>query len=51
VVVPIHEVVKHFRIEFQNYGKRKKRFELVYVVDGSLLKRKSSQWKLKVKKL
>lgn len=51
LVVPIHEVVKHFRIEFQNYGKRKKKFELVYVVDGALLKTKSSQWKLKVRSL
>jgi len=51
VVVPIHEVVKHFRIEFQNYGKRKKKFELVYVVDGSLLKKNSSRWKLKVRHL
>ena len=49
VVVPIHEVVKHFRIEFQNYEKRKKKFELVYVVDGALLKKKSSFWKLKVR--
>jgi hypothetical protein len=51
VVVPVNEVVRHFRIEFQNYAKRKKKFELVYVVDGSLLKRKSRQWNLKVRRL
>lgn len=48
--VPEDEIVKYFRIEFQNFAKRKENFELVYVVQGELLAERSASWKLKVLK-
>lgn len=48
--VPINEIIKNFHIEFQNYAKRRKRFELVYAVEGSTLDKNSKKWKLKVTK-
>lgn len=48
--VPEIEVIRHFRIEFQNFGKRKTNFEVVYVVSGELLYKNSNEWKIKVTK-
>lgn len=41
------DILDHFRIEFQNFGKRKKSFEIVYVIDSSILFRNRRKWKLK----
>lgn len=41
------DLLNHFRIEFQNFGKRKKDFEVVYVVDASLLFQNQRRWKMK----
>lgn len=45
--VPLPDVLKHFDIEFQNFGRRKKRFELVYRIKGSVLAAHRKRWKLK----
>lgn len=45
--VPLADILKYFRIEFQNFGKRKSRFEVVYVVDAKPLKKFKRKWKLK----
>ncbi len=45
--VNIGDVLKYFHLEFQNFGKRKKNFELVYVVDAASLFRNAKKWKLK----
>lgn len=47
IEVPVPEVLRCFRKEFQNFGRRKKLFELVYAVDGMLLWKKRKAWKLK----
>lgn len=46
--VPQKEILSFFRIEFQNFGQRKKKFEIVYVIDAALLHRNRKKWKLKV---
>ncbi len=48
--VPIKDIIKYFKIEFQNYTKRRKLFELIYVVKGIDLSKNSKKWKLKIKK-
>ena len=48
--VPVKDVLQHFDVEFQNFGQRKKRFEIVYAVRGGALARFSAKWKLKVRK-
>lgn len=45
--VPLNEVLKHFDIEFQNFGRRKKQFEIVYCVKGSTLAKYGKRWRLK----
>lgn len=50
LTVPVKDVLEHFDIEFQNFGRRKKQFELVYCVRGSALVRYKKQWRLKVEK-
>lgn len=45
--VPLNEVLKHFDIEFQNFGRRKKQFEIVYCVNGSTLAKYGKRWRLK----
>lgn len=45
--VPIQDVIKHFDIEFQNFGRRKKQFEIVYCVKGSTLAKYGKRWLLK----
>lgn len=47
ISVSIKDLLQHFDIEFQNFGRRKKRFEIVYCVKGSLLAKYSKRWKLK----
>lgn len=48
LAVPIKDLLSHFDIEFQNFGRRKKQFEVVYCVKGSVLKKYSRRWRLKV---
>lgn len=48
--VPLSDIKKHFMLEFQNFSKRKKRFEIVYLVRGADLYRSSKKWKIKMKK-
>ncbi|MGE4133327.1 MAG: hypothetical protein AB7F86_16915 [Bdellovibrionales bacterium] len=47
ISVPMADVLKHFDIEFQNFGRRKKQFEIVYCVKGSILAKYGKKWKLK----
>lgn len=51
MIVPVNDIVNHFDIEFQNFGRRKKQFEIVYCVKGSLLNRFSRRWRLKVRRM
>ncbi len=46
--IPIKDILKNFRVEFQNFGKRKTKFEIVYVVDATLLYRNRKKWKVKI---
>ena len=46
--VPLKDVVELFDIEFQNFGRRKKQFEVVYCVKGSTLVKHSKRWRLTV---
>lgn len=48
LVVPIQDVIKHFDIEFQNFGRRKKQFEIVYCVKGSTLAKNGKRWRMKI---
>lgn len=48
--VPIQDVMKHFDIEFQNFGRRKKQFEIDYRVKGSVLAQQKDKWKLRVQR-
>ena len=48
--VPLKDVLEYFDIEFQNFGRRKKQFEIVYCVKGSILAAQSERWKLKTTK-
>jgi hypothetical protein len=48
MTVPVSEIAKHFDLEFQNFSSRKKRFEIVYRVKGSVLKKFNKTWKLKM---
>lgn len=43
----IGDILKNFHLEFQNFGKRKKSFELVYAIDAATLLLNSKKWKLK----
>ena len=45
------EILDYFRLEFQNFSKRKTSFEIVYVVDSILLYKNRRKWKLKVDSL
>lgn len=47
VSVPLKDVLEYFDIEFQNFGRRKKQFEIVYCVKGSTLAKHGKRWKLK----
>lgn len=48
--IPIKDILNYFDLEFQNFSRRKKKFELVYRVKGSLLLKNSKKWGLKVGK-
>jgi len=48
VTVPVQDVIKHFDVEFQNFGRRRKQFEIVYCVKGALLSKRAKVWKMKV---
>jgi hypothetical protein len=48
ISVPLNDVLKYFDIEFQNFGARKKKFEIVFRVKGSILAKKIKAWKMKV---
>jgi hypothetical protein len=50
MTVPLKDVIEHFEIEFQNFGRRKKQFEIVYCVRGSVLGKNSKKWDLKIGK-
>ena len=45
--VPLEDILKYFTIEFQKFAQRKKNFEIVYVIDASILFRLAKRWKLK----
>lgn len=45
--VPLADLIDHFRLEFQNFGKRKTSFEIVYVVEASRLYKNRRKWKLR----
>ncbi len=49
--VPLDDVINHFDIEFQNFSRRKKQFEIVYRVKGSLLSKYKRKWRLSVRRL
>lgn len=46
--VPIADILQYFSLEFQNYSKRKERFEIVYLVDSFTMGKKKTTWNLKV---
>lgn len=46
----IEEILKYFKVEFQDFGKRKDDFQLVYRVKGKDLCENKDRWGLKVKK-
>lgn len=48
IEVSQEDILSKFRIEFQNFGRRKKSFEIVYVVDAGILHKQRKKWKLKV---
>ncbi len=50
LAVPIQDVIKHFDIEFQNFGRRKKQFEIVYCIKGSTLAKYGKRWRLKLQR-
>lgn len=49
--VPLADLKRYSILEFQNFSKRKKSFQIVYIVKGSDLHRCSKKWKVKMKKL
>lgn len=51
IQVPLSDLLDKFTIEFQNFSMRKKQFEIVYVVDSSVLFKSATKWKLKSKRL
>jgi hypothetical protein len=48
--VPVEDILNHFIIEFQNYSKRRDRFEVTYLVHGKILLENKDSWKLQVSK-
>lgn len=48
--VPLADLKRYFILEFQNFSKRKKSFEIVYIARGSDLHHCSKKWKMKIKK-
>lgn len=50
ISVPVEDVLKYFDTEFQNFSQRKKQFEIVYRVQGSILAQQKTKWRLKVRR-
>lgn len=48
--VPIDEILSHFVIEFQNYSKRRDRFEVTYLVHGKVFLDNKDRWKMRISK-
>jgi hypothetical protein len=48
--LPTREILQKFSIEFQNFGKRKKQFKIVYAVNALTLRKNAKKWKLKTTK-
>lgn len=48
--VPVKDLLDFFDIEFQNFGRRKKQFEIVYRVKGSTLAKNGKRWRMKVRR-
>jgi hypothetical protein len=48
--VPINEILNNFVIEFQNYSKRRDRFEVTYLVHGKTLLENKGSWKMQISK-
>lgn len=48
--VPIEDILNNFVIEFQNYSKRRDRFEVTYLIHGKVLLDNKDRWKLQVSK-
>jgi len=46
--VPLKDILEYFDIEFQNFSRRKKQFEIVYCVKGSTLAKNGKKWRIKV---
>ncbi len=49
--IPLTDIKKYCIVEFQNFSKRKKSFEIVYIVKGSDLCRHAKKWKMQTKEL
>jgi ABC-type multidrug transport system ATPase subunit len=45
------DLVKKFRLEFQNFGKRKRLFEIVYVISSDELSKNRKKWKFVTKRI
>lgn len=50
IQVSVEDIVKNFDIEFQNFSKRKRQFEIVYGVKGSVLLKFAEAWRFKVRR-
>lgn len=50
LTVPLGDVVSKFDLEFQNFGRRKKNFEIVYCIRGSVLAKHHKRWRLNIRK-
>lgn len=48
--VPIEDILNNFVIEFQNYSKRRDRFEVTYLVHGKTLSENRDSWKMQISK-
>ncbi|MAZ40700.1 hypothetical protein CL654_01095 [bacterium] len=46
--IPLKEILKYFVIEFQNYPKRKQQFDVVYIIKGTDLFKKSKDWNISI---
>lgn len=45
--VPLEEIIEHFTLEFQNYSKRRERFEIVYIISSKVLLENKDKWGMK----
>lgn len=51
ISVPLSDQLKKFRLEFQNFGKRKIQFDIVYVINSDELSKNLKKWKLVAKRI